>query len=118
MTSYYDPGILNPGDHSAPLVEIADQLGDPPFADHSAPLVEITNQLGDPPFGRFHHRLVLSFSIVVFSIIGRHSTTSRKCLATCRLLFFTADLIPSFMGQHTGTKGEDKTFWRLAEWVR
>ncbi|KAG5606187.1 hypothetical protein H5410_027679, partial [Solanum commersonii] len=34
--------------------------------DHSTSLVEIANQLGDPPFGSFHRRLALSFSIVVF----------------------------------------------------
>ncbi|KAG5630360.1 hypothetical protein H5410_002077 [Solanum commersonii] len=86
--------------------------------DHSAPLVEIVDQLDDPPFGRFYHRLALSFSIVVFWIIGRHSTTSRNCSNICRLLLFTADLILSFRAQHSRTKGEDKTFWRLAEWVR
>ncbi|WMV37512.1 hypothetical protein MTR67_030897 [Solanum verrucosum] len=85
---------------------------------HSVPLVKIADQLGDPPFGRFHCHLGLSFSIVVFWIIGRHSTTSRNFSATRRLLFFTADLILSFRAQHTGTKGEDKTFWRLTEWVR
>ncbi|WMV24845.1 hypothetical protein MTR67_018230 [Solanum verrucosum] len=80
--------------------------------DHSASLV------GDLPFGRFHHRLALSFSIVVFWIIWRHSTASRNCSATRQLLLFTTDLIRSFRAQHTGTKGEDKTFWRFAEWVR
>ncbi|KAG5590739.1 hypothetical protein H5410_041253, partial [Solanum commersonii] len=38
--------------------------------DHSASLVKIVDQLGDSPFGRFHCRLALSFSIVVFWIIG------------------------------------------------
>ncbi|KAG5595227.1 hypothetical protein H5410_036459 [Solanum commersonii] len=33
--------------------------------DHSASLVEIADQLGDPPFGRFHRHLDLSFNIVV-----------------------------------------------------
>ncbi|KAG5612205.1 hypothetical protein H5410_023486 [Solanum commersonii] len=65
--------------------------------DHSASLVEIANQLSDPPFG---------------------STTLRNCLATRRLLLFTTDLILSFRAQHTGTKGEDMTFWRFTEWVR
>uniref|UniRef100_M1E0Y3 Uncharacterized protein n=1 Tax=Solanum tuberosum TaxID=4113 RepID=M1E0Y3_SOLTU len=83
--------------------------------DHSAKLVGIADQLGDPPFGLVHRRLVLAFSIVVFWIIGRHNTVSWNCSAICRLLFFTADLICSFRAQHTGTKGEDKTFWRLTE---
>ncbi|KAG5631206.1 hypothetical protein H5410_002923 [Solanum commersonii] len=86
-------------------------------ADHSASLVKISNQLGNPPFGRFHRNLALSFIIIVFWIIGRHSTTSQNCSVTRRLLLFTADLILSFKAQHTGTKGEDKKFWRLAEWV-
>uniref|UniRef100_M1DLL5 Uncharacterized protein n=1 Tax=Solanum tuberosum TaxID=4113 RepID=M1DLL5_SOLTU len=34
--------------------------------DHSASLVEITDQLGDQPFNRFHRRLALSSSIVVY----------------------------------------------------
>ncbi|KAG5610348.1 hypothetical protein H5410_021629 [Solanum commersonii] len=34
---------------------------------HSASLVEIANQLGDPPFGRFHRYLALSFSIYCFA---------------------------------------------------
>uniref|UniRef100_M1DAJ9 Uncharacterized protein n=1 Tax=Solanum tuberosum TaxID=4113 RepID=M1DAJ9_SOLTU len=88
------------------------------IADHSASLVEIIDQLSDPPFGRFHRCLALSFGIVVFWIIGRHSIASRNCSATRRLLLFTADLILSFRAQHTGTKGEDKTFSRLAERVR
>ncbi|WMV46649.1 hypothetical protein MTR67_040034, partial [Solanum verrucosum] len=79
--------------------------------DHSGSLVEIADQLGNPPFGRFHRRLALSFNIVVFFIIGRHSTTSQNCSATRRLLLFTTDLILSFKAQHTRTKGEDKTFW-------
>ncbi|KAG5572239.1 hypothetical protein H5410_062005 [Solanum commersonii] len=65
-----------------------------------------------------HHRLALAFSIVMFWIIGRHSTTSRNYLVIPQLLLFTFDLIRSFRAQHTGTKGEDKTFWHLAEWVR
>ncbi|KAG5599279.1 hypothetical protein H5410_030649, partial [Solanum commersonii] len=56
---------------------------------HSASLVEIADQLGEQP-GRFHRCLAQSFSIVVFGSLG--------------------DI-------HTGTKGEGKTFWRLAEWV-
>uniref|UniRef100_M1DD88 Uncharacterized protein n=1 Tax=Solanum tuberosum TaxID=4113 RepID=M1DD88_SOLTU len=79
-------------------------------ADHSALLVEIVDQLGDPPFGRFHCHLALSFSIVVFWIIGRHSTALQNCSATRRLLLFTADLILSFRDQHTGTKGEVRPF--------
>ncbi|WMV50036.1 hypothetical protein MTR67_043421, partial [Solanum verrucosum] len=86
--------------------------------EHSASLVEIADQLSDPPFGRFHRRLSLSFSMVVFWIIGRHSTASWNCSATHRLLIFTTDLILSFRAQYTGTKGKDKTFWRLAERVR
>uniref|UniRef100_M1DHX0 Uncharacterized protein n=1 Tax=Solanum tuberosum TaxID=4113 RepID=M1DHX0_SOLTU len=85
------------------------------MADHSASFVEIADQLGNPPFGRFHRCLALSFIIVVFWIIGRHSTASRNCSATRRLILFTADVILSFRAQHTG---EDKTFWRFAEWVR
>ncbi|WMV32721.1 hypothetical protein MTR67_026106, partial [Solanum verrucosum] len=79
-------------------------------ADHSAPLVDIADQLGDPPFGRFHHPLALSFSIIVFWIIGRHSTTSWNCPVTRRLLLFTANLILSFRAQQTGTKGEVRPF--------
>uniref|UniRef100_M1DLR6 Uncharacterized protein n=1 Tax=Solanum tuberosum TaxID=4113 RepID=M1DLR6_SOLTU len=82
------------------------------LADHLASLVEIADQLDDPPFGRFHCRLALSFSIVVFWIIGRYSTASRNCLATLRLLLFIADLILSFKAQNNGTNGEDKTFRR------
>ncbi|WMV29364.1 hypothetical protein MTR67_022749, partial [Solanum verrucosum] len=84
-------------------------------ADHSTSLVEIVDQLGNPPFGRFHYRLALSFSIVVFWIIGRHSTASQNCSVTRQLLIFTTDLIFSLRAQNTGTKGEDKTFWRLTE---
>ncbi|WMV08982.1 hypothetical protein MTR67_002367, partial [Solanum verrucosum] len=86
-------------------------------ADHSASLVDIVDRLDNPPFGRFHRRLSLSFSIVMFWLIAWYST-SRKCSATRRLLFFTADLILSFMAEHTRTKGEDKTFWRLVVQVR
>ncbi|WMV54701.1 hypothetical protein MTR67_048086, partial [Solanum verrucosum] len=56
-------------------------------------------------------RLALSFSIVLFWIIGRHSTASQNYSVTHRWFFFTTDLILSFRAQHTGTKGEDKTFW-------
>ncbi|WMV13697.1 hypothetical protein MTR67_007082, partial [Solanum verrucosum] len=42
----------------------------------------IADQLGDPPFGRFHHRLALSFSIIVFWILGRYSTALRNCSVT------------------------------------
>ncbi|KAG5599690.1 hypothetical protein H5410_031060 [Solanum commersonii] len=66
------------------------------YWDHSAKLVEIADHLDDPPFGRFHHRLLLSFSIVVFWIIRQHSTASQNFSATRRLLLFTANLIPSF----------------------
>ncbi|KAG5619702.1 hypothetical protein H5410_004920 [Solanum commersonii] len=50
------------------------------LSDHSASLVEIADQLSDPPFGRFHHCLALSFSIVVFWIIGQYrlSTLEQK----------------------------------------
>ncbi|KAG5594929.1 hypothetical protein H5410_036161, partial [Solanum commersonii] len=51
-------------------------------------------------------------------IIGRHSTASWNCPTICRLLLFTADLILSIRAQHTRTKGEDKIFWQLTEWVR
>ncbi|KAG5574121.1 hypothetical protein H5410_063887 [Solanum commersonii] len=80
--------------------------------------IEIANQLGDPPFGLVHRRLPLSFSIVVFWIIGRHSSTSRNCSAIHRLLLFTANLIFFFRAQHTGTKSKDKTFWQVIERVR
>ncbi|WMV08824.1 hypothetical protein MTR67_002209, partial [Solanum verrucosum] len=86
--------------------------------DHSVKLVGIVDQLSDQLFGLVHHRLALFFSIVVVWIIGRHSTASRNCSVIRRLFVFTADLIRSFRAQHTGTKGEDKTFWRLVEWVR
>ncbi|KAG5570981.1 hypothetical protein H5410_060747 [Solanum commersonii] len=82
----------------------------PNYWDYSASLVEIVDQLGDPLFGRYHRCLALSFSIVMFWIIGWHSTTLRNCSATHCLLLFTADLILSFRAQHTGTKGKDKTF--------
>uniref|UniRef100_M1DUG8 Uncharacterized protein n=1 Tax=Solanum tuberosum TaxID=4113 RepID=M1DUG8_SOLTU len=85
---------------------------------HSAQLVGIADTLGDPPFGLLHRLSALVFSIFVSWIIGRHSTASQNCSVTRRLLFFTANLILSFRAQHTGTKGEDKTFWRLTEWVR
>ncbi|KAK6786396.1 hypothetical protein RDI58_014921 [Solanum bulbocastanum] len=86
--------------------------------DHSAKLVGITDQLGDPPFGLVYRRLVVALSIVVFWIIGQYSTVSQNCSAIPRLLIFTTDLMLSFNAQHTGTKGEDKTFWQLAERVR
>ncbi|KAG5580255.1 hypothetical protein H5410_050882 [Solanum commersonii] len=85
---------------------------------HSASLVKIVDQLGDPPFGRFHRCIALSFSIVVFWIIGRHSTASQNYSATRRPLLFTADLILSFRAQQIGKKCKDMTFWRLAEQVR
>ncbi|KAG5610435.1 hypothetical protein H5410_021716 [Solanum commersonii] len=78
--------------------------------DHLAKLVGIVDQLSDPPFGLVHRRLALAFCIIVFWIIGRHSTVSWNCSAIRRLLLFTADLIRSFRAQHTGTKDEDKTF--------
>ncbi|KAG5590257.1 hypothetical protein H5410_040771 [Solanum commersonii] len=68
--------------------------------DHLASLVEIVDPLGDPPFGWFHCRLTLSFSIIVFWIIGRNSTALRNCSTTYRLLPFTANLILSFSAQH------------------
>ncbi|KAG5599481.1 hypothetical protein H5410_030851 [Solanum commersonii] len=48
--------------------------------------------------------LALAFSIVVFWIIGQHSTALRNCWVIRQLLFFTANLIFSFRAQHTGTK--------------
>ncbi|KAG5599447.1 hypothetical protein H5410_030817 [Solanum commersonii] len=86
--------------------------------DHSTSLVEINDQLNNLPFGRFNHRLSLSFSIIMFWIIGRHCIASWNCSAICQLLLFIANLILSFRAQHTGTKGEDKAFWQLIEWVR
>ncbi|KAG5595038.1 hypothetical protein H5410_036270, partial [Solanum commersonii] len=86
--------------------------------DHSAQLVGIADQLDDPPFGIVHRRLALAFSIVVFWIIRRHSTASQNFSATRHLFLFTANLILSFRAQDTGIKGEDKTFWRLANRVR
>ncbi|KAG5586105.1 hypothetical protein H5410_046539, partial [Solanum commersonii] len=61
--------------------------------DHLTSLVEITDQLSDSPFCRFHRCLALSFNIVMFGSLGD-------------------------IAQHTGTKGEDKIFWQLTEWVR
>ncbi|KAG5585776.1 hypothetical protein H5410_046210 [Solanum commersonii] len=81
-------------------------------------LVGITDQLGNSPFGIVHSRVSLSLSIILFWIIRRHDTTSQSCSVTRRLLLFTTDLILSFKAQRTGTKGEDKTFWQLTEWVR
>ncbi|WMV46474.1 hypothetical protein MTR67_039859, partial [Solanum verrucosum] len=86
--------------------------------DHSAKIVGIANQLGDLPFGLVHRRLALAFNIIMFWIIRRHSTVSQNCSATRRLLLLTANLILSFRAQHTGTKSENKTFWRLAVRVR
>ncbi|KAG5572256.1 hypothetical protein H5410_062022 [Solanum commersonii] len=77
---------------------------------HSTQLVRIVDTLGDPPFGLLHHLSALAFSIFASWIIGQHSTALRNCSATHRLLHFTTDLIFSFRAQHTGTKGEDKTF--------
>ncbi|KAG5605465.1 hypothetical protein H5410_026957 [Solanum commersonii] len=88
------------------------------YKDHSAKLVRITDQLGGPPFGLVHHCLALAFNIVVFWIIRRHSIVSRNCSATRQLPLFIVDLIISFRAQHTGTKGEDRTFGRLAEWTK
>ncbi|KAG5599708.1 hypothetical protein H5410_031078 [Solanum commersonii] len=51
-------------------------------------------------------------------IIGRHSKDLWNYWAIRRLLLFTTDLILSFRAQLTGTKGEDGTCWRHAEWVR
>ncbi|KAG5599730.1 hypothetical protein H5410_031100 [Solanum commersonii] len=45
--------------------------------DHSAKLVEITDQLGDPLFGLVHHRLALVFSIVMLGSLGL-STLGQK----------------------------------------
>ncbi|KAG5631692.1 hypothetical protein H5410_003409, partial [Solanum commersonii] len=57
-----------------------------------------------------------------FGIISRNRRLTRaaswSCSMTCRLLLFTADLILSFRAQHASTKGEDKTFSRLAQWIR
>ncbi|KAG5585676.1 hypothetical protein H5410_046110 [Solanum commersonii] len=86
--------------------------------DHLVKLVGIADQLGDSPFGIVHRCLALAFSIIVFWIIRRHSNASRNCSVIRRLLIFTTNLILSFRAKHTGTKGEDKTFWRLTEWVR
>ncbi|KAG5580038.1 hypothetical protein H5410_050665, partial [Solanum commersonii] len=85
--------------------------------DHSINLVGIAVQLGDLPFCLVHCHITLAFIIIMFWIIRRHSTTSQNCSTTRRLLFFTTNLCLSFRAQHTGTKGENKTFWRLAEWV-
>ncbi|WMV45766.1 hypothetical protein MTR67_039151, partial [Solanum verrucosum] len=86
--------------------------------DHSTQLVGIAGQLDDSPFGIVHHHVALTLNIVVFWIVRRHGTALRSCLVTRRLLLFTVDLILSFRAQHTGTKGEDKTFWRLTKWVQ
>ncbi|WMV36819.1 hypothetical protein MTR67_030204, partial [Solanum verrucosum] len=67
-----------------------------PNLDHLATLVGITDQIGDLPFGVVHRRLPLSFNIIVFWVIGQHSTASRNCSAMRQLLPFSADLILSF----------------------
>ncbi|WMV25791.1 hypothetical protein MTR67_019176, partial [Solanum verrucosum] len=80
------------------------------LADHSASLVEIADQLDDSPFSVVHRRLAPAFSIVVLWVIGRHGTASRNCSAMRQLLHFSPDLIISFRAQHTGTKGELRPF--------
>ncbi|KAG5606026.1 hypothetical protein H5410_027518 [Solanum commersonii] len=64
-------------------------------AESLALLVEIADQLGDPPFGRFHHRFALSFNIIVFWIIGQHKCAVER-LKRPPTLLFTANLILSF----------------------
>ncbi|KAG5599268.1 hypothetical protein H5410_030638 [Solanum commersonii] len=43
---------------------------------HSALLVEIADQLGNSPFGVVHRRLAPIFSIVILWVIGQHGTAS------------------------------------------
>ncbi|KAG5619900.1 hypothetical protein H5410_005118 [Solanum commersonii] len=86
--------------------------------DHSVKLVGIVDQLSDSCFGMFHHRLALSFNIVMFWIIGRYSFALRNCSTTRRLLLFTIDLIISFRAQQLEQKVRIRPFWRFAEWVR
>ncbi|KAG5620391.1 hypothetical protein H5410_005609 [Solanum commersonii] len=78
---------------------------------HLTQLVGIIDTLGDPPFSLLHRLSALAFNIFASWIIGRYNTASRNFSVTRRLLHFTVDLIFSFRAQHTGTKGEDKTFW-------
>uniref|UniRef100_M1DHD7 Uncharacterized protein n=1 Tax=Solanum tuberosum TaxID=4113 RepID=M1DHD7_SOLTU len=76
------------------------------YADHSASLVEIADQFGDSPFGVVHRLLAPSFSTVVLWVIWRHGIASWNFSAMRRLFPFSADLILSFRAQHTGTKGK------------
>ncbi|KAG5615395.1 hypothetical protein H5410_015219 [Solanum commersonii] len=73
-------------------------------------VIVFKNCVGADHSASFHRRVALFFNIVEFWIIGRHSTASRNCSVTHRLLIFIVDLILSFRSQHIGTKGEDKTF--------
>ncbi|WMV49588.1 hypothetical protein MTR67_042973 [Solanum verrucosum] len=83
---------------------------DPSPTDHSASLVVIADQLGDSPFGVVHRSLAPAFSIVVLCIIGRHGVASSNCSAMRRLLHFFTNLILFFRAQHTGIKGEVRSF--------
>uniref|UniRef100_M1DK29 Uncharacterized protein n=1 Tax=Solanum tuberosum TaxID=4113 RepID=M1DK29_SOLTU len=78
--------------------------------DHSASLIRIANQLGNSPFGVVHRRLAPSFNIVLLWVIGKHGSDSQNFSVMRRLLPFYADLILSFLAQHSGTKGEVRPF--------
>ncbi|KAG5610010.1 hypothetical protein H5410_021291 [Solanum commersonii] len=86
-------------------------------ADHLTLLVEIADQLGDPPFDRFHRRLALSFSIVVFRLLGDIVAlrgTARQyidCSFSPPIWSFPSGL--SMLEQ----KARIRPFWRFAEWV-
>uniref|UniRef100_M1DXN8 Uncharacterized protein n=1 Tax=Solanum tuberosum TaxID=4113 RepID=M1DXN8_SOLTU len=83
-------------------------------ADHSASLVEIANQLDDLPFGvnfSAMRRLILFSADLILSFRDQHTgTKGENFSAMRRLILFSADLILSFRDQHTGTKGEVRPF--------
>lgn len=85
--------------------------------DHSVQLIGIVDQFGDPPLGIFIFILHKTSTYLCFGSL-RHCTASQICTVTLLPLIVTTDLILSLKAQLIGSKGEDETFWRHAEWVQ
>ncbi|KAG5595144.1 hypothetical protein H5410_036376 [Solanum commersonii] len=85
--------------------------------DHSASLVEIADQLSDLPFDRISLSSCSILQLRLVWIIRQHGTALWNCSAIRRLLFLTVDLsFPSGLNTLV-QKARIKPFWQFADWI-